>query len=286
MRNWRQSSRATAARGAKLDLLSFASRSNWHLRPPVRSDLTMASSWIEYWNGAPTLYSCARHREAHDFDIAFSIVNMMSDARAVVLDFGCGEATRAHFVANRCSKLYLMDAASTVRARLIARYGTCPNIEILGEEWHERLPPDSIDLITLNSVVQYLPQWHFNELLSLFLKVLKPTGSIIISDVIPAHLRPSGDAFELLKFAHAEGFLREAFTGLLRTALSRYTRTRRVARLSKYSESNFIELMRVAGLEAMRAHKNVGHNQRRMTFVAKPRASNVPSQPILSNAAE
>lgn len=246
----------------------------------------MSSPWIEYWNGTTTIYTCARHRDAHDFEIAFSLVKLLDDPQSVVLDFGCGEATRAHFVANRCAKLYLMDGASNVRARLAARFAGTPNIDVLGEDWSEQIPPGSLDLVTLNSVAQYIPAETLQHLLGKFRTLLKPGGRIVISDVIPPQLGPVRDAVELLKFAQMESFMPQAVVGLMRTAFSGYTRMRKLTRLSKFSEGDFLKLLRDGGFRAVRLPRNIGHNQRRMTFMAEPHVSGVVVMPMLADAAE
>ena len=79
------------------------------------------------------------------------------------------------------------------------------------------------------------------------------------------------DTWALLNFAAANGFLAAAIGGLLRTALSDYRRLRSRLGLSRYSEAEMIRKLNHAGFLAARAETNIGHNQTRMTFVARPR---------------
>jgi len=77
------------------------------------------------------------------------------------------------------------------------------------------------------------------------------------------------DARALLSFAWQGGFLKSALIGLVRTALSDYRKIREELGLSRYSEAEMIEILREAGFAAERRRQNMGHNQARMTFVAR-----------------
>jgi hypothetical protein len=57
----------------------------------------------------------------------------------------------------------------------------------------------------------------------------------------------------------------------VRTRLSSYWRLRSSLGLTRYSESDMINLLAAAGFTARRAPMNIGHNQARMAFIAKPR---------------
>ena len=74
----------------------------------------------------------------------------------------------------------------------------------------------------------------------------------------------------LLRFAAANGFLPAAIAGLGRTRLSGYWQLRRRFGLTRYSEAAMIGKLAVFGFKAHRDPVNIGHNQARMTFVARP----------------
>jgi hypothetical protein len=52
--------------------------------------------------------------------------------------------------------------------------------------------------------------------------------------------------------------------------LSDYMRLRSRLGLSRYGEGEMIGKLGAAGFSAVRAAANIGHNQARMTFVARP----------------
>jgi hypothetical protein len=56
----------------------------------------------------------------------------------------------------------------------------------------------------------------------------------------------------------------------MRTAMSDYRRLRTRLGLSRYREDEMIDKLKAAGFAAERARENLGHNRKRMTFVAIP----------------
>ena len=91
---------------------------------------------------------------------------------------------------------------------------------------------------------------------------------------LPQNLKPEvsaiTDAAALLGLAAANGFFFAALFGLVRTMLSGYWKLRQQAGLTRYSEDAIVAALAAAGFSAERAAHNLGHNQARMTFVAKP----------------
>ena len=57
--------------------------------------------------------------------------------------------------------------------------------------------------------------------------------------------------------------------GLVTTALSDYRQLRGRIGLQHYSEAEMVAKLGAAGFTASRAHRNIGHNPWRMTFVAR-----------------
>jgi len=64
--------------------------------------------------------------------------------------------------------------------------------------------------------------------------------------------------------------VRDAIVGLISTALSDYRELRTRLGLQRYTEAGMIAKLSAAGFAAVRAQRNIGHNQWRMTFVAQP----------------
>jgi SAM-dependent methyltransferase len=185
---------------------------------------------------------------------------------ATILDYGCGDALDARLVVASAAVLYLYDAASAVRDRLKCRFAIEPRIAVLDDL--AALPDDSIDLIVVSSVLQYVSISEFVALLARWRKLLKPDGRLVLADVIPPNNTMAGDTFALLGFAWREGFLLEAMIGLVDIFLSDYRQLRHDSNLTFYSESDLLRRLSAAGFISRRRHSNLGFNRRRMTFIA------------------
>jgi SAM-dependent methyltransferase len=227
-------------------------------------------NWRDYWNQDTPIYVSERHKALHYQRIAADIAELVPSPDAHVLDHGCGEALSAGRVASRCAKLYLCDAAPLVRERLMARFGHNPKVDVLAPEGVEDIPESSLDLVVANSLLQYLSVEELRGLLGLWRGKLKPSGRLVLADVIPPNLSPIADAKALLRFGWQGSFATRALLGLGRTALSDYRKLRNTLGLTAYAERGIIELLRDEGFAAERRAKNIGHNQARTTFVATP----------------
>jgi ubiquinone/menaquinone biosynthesis C-methylase UbiE len=226
-------------------------------------------NWRDYWNQDTPIYVSERHKVLHYWLIANDIAGLVPSPEAVVLDYGCGEALSANRVAAKCARLYLCDAAPLVRERLKERFRKETRIAVLSPEEIETIADGSLDLIVVNSLLQYLSLDELRALLATWRRKLKSTGKLVIADVIPHDLSPVADAKALLSFAWKGGFLKNALIGLVRTALSDYRKVRNELGLSRYGEAEMIDILHEAGFSAERRRQNMGHNQARMTFVAR-----------------
>jgi SAM-dependent methyltransferase len=224
--------------------------------------------WIAFWNSEHTIYVNARHRDVHYRTIARDIrAHVLAGAR--VLDYGCGEALHADLIAASARELTLCEAAPMVRAAFARRFGGHPRIEARSPEEVAALPAGSFDVIAMHSVAQYLTPQELDALLADFRRLLRIDGLLILGDVIPPHVSAATDARALLRFAAANGFLGAALRGLVRTLASEYWRLRSRLGLARYGEAAMIEKLAGAGFCAHRAVANIGHNQARMTFLAR-----------------
>ena len=216
------------------------------------------------------IYVNARHRDVHYRTIAQDIRAYVPSTSAKVLDYGCGEATSADLIATASAHLTLVEAAPNVRAALTARYDGNAKISVLTPEQAAALPQASFDLIVLHSVAQYLSAAELDGLLRLFRSLLKPDGLFVLGDIVPPRLAAPAAALALLRFGAANGFFWAAAFGLMRIFVSDYLRLRKTVGLSHYTAAEVQEMLAAAGFSARRADRNIGHNQRRMSFLARP----------------
>jgi ubiquinone/menaquinone biosynthesis C-methylase UbiE len=228
-------------------------------------------SWREFWDGDTTIYVSDRHKEIHYRKLARDIIRILPRRATRVLDFGCGEALSAGMVAEACSILLLCDAADAVRKRIQTRIGRCSNILILPPEAVEVMPAASIDVIVVNSVIQYFSHSELSRWLGTWRRIMAPTGRLVIGDIVPRRVGPLVDAAALLKFAATNGFLLAAAQGLMRTFLSDYRRKRAELGLLQFDEHEIIRVVERSGYVAKRFDQNLSHNAARLTVIATPK---------------
>jgi SAM-dependent methyltransferase len=229
------------------------------------------SDWISFYDLRHSLiYVNARHRDVHYRTIAQDLRGYVPSPAAQVLDYGCGEATSANLVADAAAHLAMVEAAPNVRATLTARYGGNSKISVLTPEEAAARPAGSFDLIVLHSVAQYLSEAELDELLARFHRLLEPDGLLIVGDIVPPQLAAPKAALSLLIFAARNGFFFAALSGLLRIFVSDYLRLKSRVGLSHYTQAAMLAKLAAAGFTTERAQRNIGHNQWRMTFLARP----------------
>jgi ubiquinone/menaquinone biosynthesis C-methylase UbiE len=225
--------------------------------------------WIDYYDSTHTIYASKRHRDLHFHVIARDIIGYVSSPDAVVLDYSCGEALSAARVAEACGKLILAEPAPGVRGRLIARFAPNTKIRVRSLDDLRHMEEKSVDLAVMNSVVQYMTPRELDAAFAVIRRLLKPGGRLVLGDILRPEVGMGRDVLALLKFAATHGFLKDAFYGLASTALSDYRQLRTRIGLQRYSEAEMVAKLAAAGFTASRAHRNIGHNPWRMTFVAR-----------------
>ena len=227
--------------------------------------------WIGFYDFKHSvIYVNARHRDVHYRTIAEDLRVHVPSPNARVLDYGCGEATSAALLADACGHLTMVEAAPNVRAALKARYEANPKISVMTPEEAAALPPASFDLIVMHSVAQYLSAAELDRLLGVFHRLVKPDGVVLIGDIVPPSFAAPAAAIALLRFGLANGFFWAAVGGLIRILVSDYFQLKKTHGLSHYEETAMLDRLRTAGYAPERAAHNIGHNQRRMTFLARP----------------
>ena len=209
--------------------------------------MASVKSWVEFWDGEHAIYVSDRHKLLHARAVGRDIIRHIASPDAVVLDHGCGEANYAASVAAHCRQLYLCEAAPGLRQALARRVAVIRNVVVLAPAEVEGFPAGTLDLVVANSLVQYLTRDELASLLRTWRGRLKPSGVLVVADVIPPDVSPLADAAALLRFAWTGGFLTAALAGLARTALSDYRKIRVQLGLATYSEADFATLLAEAG---------------------------------------
>ena len=164
-----------------------------------------------------------------------------------------------------------------MRGRLIARFAPNTKIRVRSLDDIRNLTEKSVDLVVMNSVAQYMTSAELDAAFAVIKRLLKPTGRLILGDILRPEVGMARDVIALLRFAAKHGFLKDALIGLASTALSDYRQLRKRVGLQRYSEAEMVAKLAAAGFTASRAHFNIGHNPWRMTFVARHALSLAPA---------
>lgn len=231
----------------------------------------MIANWREFWDRPHRIYVNDRHRQVHYERVAVDLIEEIPDAQAVVLDYGCGEALEAVKVAARCRRLTLCESAVNLRATLKQRYAGNPAISVMAPEEIGGLDDGSLDLVVVNSVLQYLTREECSGLAARLRPKLSTRGRLIFADVVPPGGGVVADVSSLLSSAARHGFFFAALGGLAATLVSDYRRLRQQIGLTTYNEREILALLERAGYRARRRAKNFGFNRDRMTIVAEAR---------------
>ena len=202
--------------------------------------------------------------------IARDIIGYISSPEATVLDYACGEALSANQVAAACGKLILAEPAPGVRGRLIARFAPNTKIRVRSLDDVRNMQDQSIDLVVMNSVAQYMAPEELDAALLNIRRILRPSGKLVLGDILQPNVGMFRDVMALLGFSQRHNKQKDTQNGLISTALSDYRQLRTRIGLQRYSEDEITAKLGAAGFAVQRAHTNIGHNRWRMTFVARP----------------
>jgi SAM-dependent methyltransferase len=226
--------------------------------------------WVEYYDSDHSIYVNARHRDVHYARLAEGFARHVPAGATCVLDYGCGEALHADRVAEATGKLLLAEAGPVMRSRLTARFKDNVRIAVISTGDVAALPPGSLDMVILHSVSQYLPAPEFDRAVTMFRRLLRPGGLLLVGDVVPPAASMVADTIALLRFGWRDGFFFAAVAGLVRTFFSDYRQLRTKMGLTRYTEQEMAARLAAAGFTATRSPVNVGHlATTRMTFLAR-----------------
>jgi SAM-dependent methyltransferase len=227
-------------------------------------------SWLDFWNAPNAIYVSRRHQDAHYAKVLSGIGRFMpAGGAAVVLDWGCGDALAADDLAQTCRTLLLYDRADSTRSRLLSHYAGRLKIRVLDDAELDAVSPASVDLIVVNSVMQYLDRRQFTDALRRFHRLLKSEGKLLLGDIIAPDTPLVGHVTTFLRFAWQNGFFIAAIIGLARNFVSPYRKLRRDAGYACYTEMQMLGLLGDNGFAGKRLASNIAVSQLRSSYLAR-----------------
>jgi len=231
-------------------------------------------SWLDFWDAPNAIYVSRRHQEAHYAKVLSGVGRFLpAGGAAVVLDWGCGDALAAADLAQTCRTVLLYDRADSTRRRLLTLYADSAKIRVLDDAELDAVAPASVDLIVVNSVVQYLSPRQFTDALKLFRRLLKSDGKLLLGDIIAPDTPLVGHVAAFLRFAWQNGFLVAAIVGLARNFVSPYRKLRRDAGYACYTEGEMLGVLDKNGFVGERLTSNIAVSQLRSSYLARKQAA-------------
>ena len=226
--------------------------------------------WVGFWNTDHHIYVNQRHKIVHDQLVTRDIAAYLPEGSAV-LDFGCGKNFAVHEMMDKAAQLILCDAASSVREELQSRFPDHPRIMVTDPTELDLFPDGSFDVVVMHSVAQYLAAEDMRKTLASFDRLLKDGGKLVLGDIVSGEGGAVSDAYALLTLARKERFFGAAVIGLAKTAISPYRQLRQELGLTTYDEAEIRLVLDRAGFTCERMPRNIGHNQRRATYLCRKR---------------
>lgn len=189
-----------------------------------------------------------------------------------VLDFGCGLGFVSALLATKVKNLFYWDYSANMLATAGARLATTGNAQAVNLSGPggdlDRI--GDLDLIVVNSVVQYMSEDDLGDWLAKWKSMLGTAGVLVISDLIlpqPAFFKEVSDS---LKFSARQGFLIRTIVKNF-AQYARYLKARRDAPMMRYSKASFSRLAENAGFSVDFIAENLTYRTNR--YSAKLRQS-------------
>jgi len=185
-----------------------------------------------------------------------------------MLDYGCGDALAASRYLARGVRLALYDRSPRIMEQLRHRFAGAADVRALSSKEYEEIPPDQFDVILVHSVIQYISSPQLPGLLRRWHTLLKPGGTLVVSDILTRSTSGWADAFSLLRFGLSQGMTRSVLQDLMHVLNSRYHALHRTVGLTRYDVIELKESLARAGFDVQRLPVNPGPLRGRCAYRA------------------
>ena len=154
------------------------------------------TNWISYWTNE-------KHDQLYwERGIGFFSKNLVQSFNiskdSCILDYGCGPGFLGKHLSGQVRKIVLADPSEQLLAQAQQNNMGLENIEIIKIEpdpTENKFPEQCYDIITINSIIQYLDLDTVANLLETLSPCLKENGKIIISDIVSSKTVMLSDVF-------------------------------------------------------------------------------------------
>lgn len=228
----------------------------------------MSTDWTAYFDGLAAESPLYAEQAAVFVDSLLGAIDVHADHR--VLDFGCGHGLVAVLLAPLVAEVRLWDPSENMRTIAGRNTAELTNVTFcdLSGGPGAAVSEGDLDLIVVNSVVQYMPAEELTAWLRTWTSMLAPRGQVVLSDLVPSDLSRITDVLDLLRIGAGQrsplGAARRALGGL-----SRYWWTRRTVPLTRVDQDDLRRRAAAAGLETDVLADNLTHFRGRWTAVLR-----------------
>ncbi|HEY7564499.1 MAG TPA: methyltransferase domain-containing protein [Acidimicrobiia bacterium] len=222
------------------------------------------AGWSGYWDGLPA--GRILH-EAESIEFARRLLAQVPLTRDdVVLDFGSGEGLAAEHLAPSVARIDCWDIAPSMRQSAATRLTRFQNARVLdGDPSEDPERAGTYDYVVVNSVLQYLPVAELGGVIGSWRALLKPGGSVVLSDVIPTGRPFFVDTWDLIRFAARHRILSRVILGAIREMGRR--RSIGLPPLTVVDPDTLRALAAVNGLEFRQLDRGLTHFRSRYAVV-------------------
>jgi trans-aconitate methyltransferase len=223
-----------------------------------------ADTWVTYWDELPEgqlLFRPEADEYVRNLLAAFALT-----PRTRLLDFGCGYGFVTEALAPRVAECLIWDAAPSMCRHTLARLAHHTTIRWIDLNDHQ---PEGLDLILVNSVLQYMTPDELSGWLGRWRSMLAATGQIVLSDLLPPGHGFVKDLFSLLRFSVRRGYLFRAIRNVLATR-KRYQQAEHARPLYHPAREELTRMAQSARLQTRFLERNLTHFRGRVTAVLTP----------------
>lgn len=186
-----------------------------------------------------------------------------------VVDFGCGFGYIAQRVGTRVGKLYVWDRAQNMRERCVRRVSRHRPVDVIDLGDPQAAPGIRVDLVLVNSVVQYMTREELRQWLRQWRRLLADDGAVVLSDVIQPQSVFLSELLDSIAFLVRNGLLVRSLGRAVRE-LRRYTKIRRQAPLLRLDAQDLERECVQAGFKAEFLPQNLTYRSNRLSVLLRP----------------
>ena len=166
-------------------------------------------------------------------------------------------------IQDRVQKICLFDKSKVSADILRKRFDGFQNVNILDDVVEVN---ESVSLIIINSVIQYMSKNEVESMLSNLRKISNLKTKLIISDILPSGYTKSSDAIYLLKTSMKNGFFLKFVTDMIASILYSPKLSLKTSSLQIYNEDELKQILLKHGYDSIRMERNFTYSTHRYTL--------------------